>query len=59
MLSIVAVVAERHYAPERVIAAARIRGDEVVFEKEGYTWVEGLGPRFDAQGRLIEIVQSP
>jgi|GEM_PF-1781482 len=45
MLSIVAVVAERHYVPESVIAAARVSGDESVFEKEGYTWVDGLGLR--------------
>lgn len=59
MLSIVAVVAEPHYVPESVIAAARVRGDESVFEKEGYTWVDGLGLRFDARGRLAQIKQSP
>lgn len=59
MLSIVVVVAERHSAPESFIAAARIRGDEVAFEKEGYTLVEGLGLRFDAEGRLALIARSP
>ena len=49
-----AVAAQPGADRDAIISAARRGSGEVVFEKEGFTWVGHLGLRFDAQGRLLE-----
>jgi len=53
-LSMLPVAAQPGTSRDSVIAAARRGADEVVFEKDGFTWVGRLALRFDAQGRLLE-----
>lgn len=56
-LSLLPVAVRPNATREAVIAAARRGGDESVFDKDGFTWVGGLGLRFDADGRLLEARQ--
>ena len=54
-ISALPVAARLDTSRDAVVAAARRGTDEVVFDKDGLTWVGRLGLRFDAQGRLVEV----
>lgn len=48
------VVANNSTQNEVIAAAQDIDGTEP-FEKEGFLWVDGLGLKFDKNGRLIQV----
>ena len=54
-ISVLPAAARPGASRDSVVAAARRGADEVVFDKDGLTWVGRLGLRFDAQGRLVEV----
>ncbi len=58
-LAVLPVSAKPNVLQAEVIHAAQRPGaGSVPFEKDGFVWVEGLGMRFDAQGRLVAVTVS-
>lgn len=61
LLAIAPVAARAGSSRDDVIAAARggARHDGVQeFEKDGFLWVDEIGLRFDADGRLLEVAPA-
>lgn len=55
-LSVLPVAADEEASQHEVIAAAQRAGAATApYEKGGYIWVESLGMRFNAQGRLVSV----
>jgi hypothetical protein len=58
-LAILPVVARIDATPAEVIAAATAAAShQTSFEKDGYTWVGGVGLRFGENGRLVAALPA-
>lgn len=58
-LAVLPVAARVDASQAEVVRAARRPGASTAhFEKSGYLWVDGLGLRFDSQGRLAAVTAS-
>ena len=58
-LSMLPVAADPNASKAEVIAAAQMLDGQTPHEKEGFVWVGQLGLRFDNEGRLVEVIDSP
>ncbi|MEX2498473.1 MAG: hypothetical protein WD397_06315 [Wenzhouxiangellaceae bacterium] len=59
LISLLPIAIQSQHTREAILSASRVRGDEVVFEKHGLTWVGGLGLRFSDEGKLVEVIREP
>jgi len=59
LLAVLPVAARTNHDRAGIIAAARGTYDpEMIFEKEGFVWVDAIGLRFDQSNRLVDARPS-